>query len=234
MGPVIFWDFDGTLAFRAKLFASSLWMALDEQHAYAQIGVDDLVPLLKNCLPWHYPDKAHPDIISADEWWEQLYPVLDSALIKCGVNAAQARAFSRESRKHAVNPNYYVIFDDAIPAMKQAAEQGLRQIILSNHVPELPDITMALGLLDYAECCITSACVGYEKPHPQLYQSALAIAGNPRDVWMVGDNLQADVLGAEKCGIKAILVRKPSHVQVVRYSPDLLGAVGIIVNSIHK
>jgi putative hydrolase of the HAD superfamily len=227
--PVLFWDFDGTLAFRGKLFASSLRMAMDELNAYRQIDVGDMVPYLKNCLPWHRPDIGHLDILSANDWWERLlYPVLDASLIHCGVAPADARAISALSRKHAVDPGCYLVYDDAIPAMKKAASLGLRQFILSNHVPELPAITRALGLMDYAERCITSACAGYEKPHPVLYQTALAMAGNPHESWMVGDNLQGDVMGAERCGINAILVRKFAESSAVRYSSDLYGAVTII------
>jgi putative hydrolase of the HAD superfamily len=54
---------------------------------------------------------------------------------------------------------------------------------------------------------ISKSLEGYEKPHPQLYQIALQKVGNPRTVWMIGDNLHADVLGAENVGIKGILVR---------------------------
>jgi putative hydrolase of the HAD superfamily len=232
MKPVLFWDFDGTLASRGKLFASSLRMALDERSAYPQIAVDDMVPLLKNCLPWHTPDIAHTDIASTDDWWERLlYPATDSALVRCGVAPEHARAFSAASRKYAVLPELYLVYEDTMPAMARAAGLGLRQFILSNHVPELPEITKALGLLDYAEQCVTSAAVGYEKPHPKLYETALALAGHPQTAWMVGDNLRGDVLGAERCGLKAILVRKPGDAAAVLCSPGLSGAIDIIEQS---
>lgn len=227
--PVIFWDFDGTLAFRGKLFASSLRMAMDECGIYPHIGVDDLVPLLKDCLPWHKPELEHTDVSTADDWWERLlYPALDAALIRCGVDEKNARAISQHSRKHAVDPQYYDVYEDTQTAMKLAAGLGFRQFILSNHVPELPDITRSLGLLRYAERCLTSACEGYEKPHPALYQKALAAAGNPGDPWMVGDNLQSDVLGARQCGYNAILVRKPPADCGIPYSETLPGAVRLI------
>lgn len=233
MKPVIFWDFDGTLAFRGKLFASSLRMAMDELSSYPQITVDAMVPLLKNCLPWHTPETGHADIVTADGWWERLlYPALDAALISCGVEPAHARAVSVASRKYAVIPGDYRVYEDSLPAMERAAMLGLRQFILSNHVPELPEITKELGLLQYAERCITSAIAGYEKPHPMLYRFALEAAGNPQSAWMVGDNLQGDVLGAERCGLKAILVRKPADTQAARCSPDLPGAVRMIQDSL--
>ena len=53
---------------------------------------------------------------------------------------------------------------------------------------------------------ITSANIGYEKPHREIFQLALDIAGDPAAAWMVGDNVIADVMGAEAAGIKRILV----------------------------
>ena len=54
---------------------------------------------------------------------------------------------------------------------------------------------------------ITSATTGYEKPHSEAYAVARRAAGNPDTLWMVGDNPEADVMGAERCGIPAILAR---------------------------
>jgi putative hydrolase of the HAD superfamily len=42
----------------------------------------------------------------------------------------------------------------------------------------------------------------------------------PGDVWMIGDNIQADVLGAESTGLRAILVRGEDP-QASRRAADL-------------
>ena len=61
------------------------------------------------------------------------------------------------------------------------------------------------GLFDHVT---NSAVIGYEKPHPEIFRLALEAAGNPTSAWMVGDNVTADILGAEQAGISGILVRK--------------------------
>ncbi|MEW5866793.1 MAG: HAD hydrolase-like protein [Bacillota bacterium] len=55
-----------------------------------------------------------------------------------------------------------------------------------------------------------------------------AAAGDPADVWMVGDNLVADVAGAEALGLPAILVRSPRRDDVRYYASNLWEAAGII------
>lgn len=57
---------------------------------------------------------------------------------------------------------------------------------------------------------MTSARTGYEKPNPKMFAAALALAGTPERVWMVGDNPTADIAGAQAAGIPSILVRNAS------------------------
>ena len=75
-------------------------------------------------------------------------------------------------------------------------------------MPELPEIVDGVGLSGFFDAVITSAATGYEKPNRRAFEIALEAAGNPEATWMVGDNPEADVLGAEGVGIPAILVRK--------------------------
>ena len=62
---------------------------------------------------------------------------------------------------------------------------------------------------------------GYEKPHAQAFASVLD-SSRPVEAWMVGDNVVADVLGAEAVGIPAVLVRRPDP-RAARYAESLAG-----------
>src|SRR5262249_46098524 len=84
-----------------------------------------------------------------------------------------------------------------------------------------------LGLGDVVDVVVCSAAIGYEKPHPEAYRCALRAAGDPERRWMVGDNYQADVVGAERAGIPAILVRS-DHPEAQRRAKDLIEAAVII------
>jgi putative hydrolase of the HAD superfamily len=88
-------------------------------------------------------------------------------------------------------------------------------------VPELRQIVAGLGLDEVVALISCSAETGYEKPHPQAYASVLEPLG-PSEVWMVGDNVVADVLGAEALGIPAVLVRRPDP-RAARYADTLAG-----------
>lgn len=62
------------------------------------------------------------------------------------------------------------------------------------------------GLLDYFETCrFAAADVGYLKPHPAIFETALECIGTrPEETVFVGDNLTADVAGAQRVGMKAV------------------------------
>lgn len=49
--------------------------------------------------------------------------------------------------------------------------------------------------------------VGFGKPEAQAFRHALsALAVRPQEAWMVGDNLLADIAGAQRAGIHAIWI----------------------------
>jgi putative hydrolase of the HAD superfamily len=56
---------------------------------------------------------------------------------------------------------------------------------------------------------VTSARVGYRKPHPAIYRQALLDAGETAETTaMVGDNLNADVIGAEAAGLHGVFLNR--------------------------
>lgn len=96
-------------------------------------------------------------------------------------------------------------------------------------MPELSSVVDGVGLGSLIDQVHSSAITGYEKPNPGSYRKALE-GDPPGECFMVGDNVDADVLGAEKVGLPAILVRNPSA-YAPRFAPDLATAVTLILGS---
>jgi putative hydrolase of the HAD superfamily len=204
---VVFWDFDGTLAWRSGLWRSSLITALDEVAPGHGVTADQVRPGLQGGFPWHRHHQPHPHLDTSARWWNDLTPVLTAAYERAGVPAAVAAAAVTRIPRVYTDPQHWTVFPDTRPALTRLRAAGWRNVILSNHVPELPGLVTALGMADLVDDVITSAGTGYEKPHPQMYAAALAAAGHPDQAWMVGDNPVADVAGAVAAGLPAILVR---------------------------
>ena len=226
---VILWDFDGTLAYRDGMWGAALLEVLQSASPETRASREAMRPFLQAGFPWHAPSIPHTDIRSSDEWWARLAPVFERTFIGVGIDEALAREMARQVRTRFCDKTAWHLYEDVLPALARLAEQGWSHHILSNHVPELGDLVRALGLAESVKAVHCSAVSGYEKPHPEAFRRS--VAGLPSDatVWMIGDNVDVDVLGAEACGIRAILVRKPDS-RAARYSEGLSG-VGELLNA---
>jgi putative hydrolase of the HAD superfamily len=205
----ILWDFDGTLAFREGMWARCLIDVLDDAQPGHGIDIAAVRPHLRDGFPWHAPDVPHPELADADAWWTHVGRVVASAYVCVGVDEQHAAALAVRVRSvYGDHRRSWTVFEDTEPALDALTATGWRHAILSNHVPELAAIVEGLGLARHFEALVNSAATGFEKPHPEAFACARRAVGNPGTLWMVGDNPEADVAGAEAAGIPAILVRR--------------------------
>jgi putative hydrolase of the HAD superfamily len=230
MKKVIFWDFDGTLV-PFTSWRMAIVDVLNECEPGNRIDPESIRPFLRDGFPWHYPENPHPHLKYPDKWWKALEPVFIKCYKGVGYPEYRARELAEQVRKQMTRPQRYVLYENTILVLETLKEKDWRNVILSNHMPELPEIVNAIGLSSYVDYCITSAATGWEKPNPRAFRNALAIAGNPEIAWMVGDNTNSDVLGAEAAGIPAILVHASPVQQVRYYAADLPGALKIILDN---
>jgi len=71
---------------------------------------------------------------------------------------------------------------------------------------------------------VTSAQIGYRKPHPRIYQATLDRAGfSTADAVFVGDSLRTDVLGPQRAGIRSVLLARDAAEQI---HPEQVASLG--------
>lgn len=110
-------------------------------------------------------------------------------------------------------------------ALRWCKAQGLRVVLVTNTLArgdtEVLEDWRRFGLLDAIDGVVSSHTVGWLKPHRAIYDRALEIAGaRPEEAFMVGDRLDADILGAKRLGMRAIW-RRTEHAQpTVDAMPD--------------
>jgi putative hydrolase of the HAD superfamily len=228
MNRVILWDFDGTLAYRPGTWSGCLIHALDTVEPEHARRPEDFSPWLQSGFPWHAPERPHPELSDGDAWWGVVEGVLAQAYREAGYSRERAAYLAHLAHLHYVDPLDWRLFDDSLPVLTYLHGTGWRHVILSNHVPELPAIVQGLGLAGVVDRVITSAATGYEKPHPAAFAPALDVAGRSGEIWMIGDNPDADIRGAEAAGIPGILVRATTAHRGLRHAFDLWGAVSLI------
>ena len=86
-------------------------------------------------------------------------------------------------------------------------EQGYFLGVISNSVGTIEDQLKHVGMRDYFQAVFDSAIVGVEKPHPEIFQMALASAKvAAEEAVFVGDTNATDVGGAQLAGLHGVLI----------------------------
>jgi putative hydrolase of the HAD superfamily len=105
----------------------------------------------------------------------------------------------------AVLPNNNHLFEGAFELLDYLKSKYQLHII-TNGFEEVQNIKLEKsGIRKYFNEIITSESVGVKKPNPKVFQFALEKTGAlPAQSIMVGDNLEADIIGALDCHIASI------------------------------
>ena len=107
----------------------------------------------------------------------------------------------------------FFVFPDVIPALDAMQESGLRLAVVSNWGWHAPELLQTLELARHFEVMSISARVGYQKPHSAIFEHALDLLDVGRDQAIhVGDDPEADVIGARQVGIEPILVDRKGRI----------------------
>lgn len=102
-------------------------------------------------------------------------------------------------------PHFNYVFSNTFEILDYL--KGKYQLhIITNGFEEIQTKKMeSSNLSPYFDKVITSESVGVKKPNPKVFQYALQLANaNKENSIMIGDSIEADVLGAISIGMKAI------------------------------
>ena len=99
-----------------------------------------------------------------------------------------------------------VLFDDVLPTLKELKGDYILGLI-SNIDSAIEPMLEKLELTPLLDIVVTSLEIGYTKPHPVIFKTAIERAGvAPDEVLYIGDQYQVDVVGAAEVGMKAVLL----------------------------
>lgn len=115
---------------------------------------------------------------------------------------AMARRYTT-LRDDAVKP-----FQGALAALERFRESSIQLALLTNGSSEKQwGKIRQFSLARYFDHIQVEGDVGFGKPDARAFRHALsALAARPEETWMVGDNLLADIAGAQRAGIHAIWI----------------------------
>ncbi len=108
-----------------------------------------------------------------------------------------------------------VALPDAADCVASLKGAGFTIAVCSNWGWDLADDLAGTGLMDWIDVPVTSAQIGYRKPHPRIYQETLDRARfSAADAVFVGDSLRTDVLGPQHSGIRSVLLARDANTQL--------------------
>ena len=107
----------------------------------------------------------------------------------------------------AITQTNWTLEEDTLPTLQKLEEDGYRMGLISNagDDQDVQQLARRFGIAPYFDFILTSAACSYRKPHRRIFELALS---NwyflPSEAVMVGDNLDADVRGAQSVGVFAV------------------------------
>jgi putative hydrolase of the HAD superfamily len=104
----------------------------------------------------------------------------------------------------------WLTYAEAPRVLRDLAGRGLRMGMFSNatHDPLIQCLVDRLGFRPWLDPALSSAGTGIRKPDPAAFAPILTAWDlAPESVVMVGDTLEADILGAQQAGMASVWVR---------------------------
>lgn len=119
------------------------------------------------------------------------------------------------------------LYDDALRVLEHLKANRFKLAIISNWDSRLPLLVDQLGISHFFDALVVSALVGYEKPHPAIFQIALQQTGlEPQEVLYIGDDPYLDYQAAKKTGLHALHLdrndRFPHHTEKISSLSELI------------
>lgn len=105
------------------------------------------------------------------------------------------------------------VFPDTLPALDALASSGYRLAVVTNGVEALQHAKLqALELTPYFHTVVCADTTGAGKPDPRIFHTAAQRMGvNPAGCWHVGDQVQADGVGAMVAHMHPVMIDRRGH-----------------------
>ena len=142
--------------------------------------------------------------------YEEYYGRWDSVVLK-HLGVPDDRRLSREIQARWFDHADCVIYPDVKDTLTKLKRAGLKTGLVSTAYEEdIHAISRKAGLeTDLFDVVIGANTIKREKPHPDVFRHALKkLNVKPEEALFIGDDIDADYKGAEKVGIRALLIQR--------------------------
>ena len=158
------------------------------------------------------------------------YYMLKGLLEGLGIKGVQESVLRNAiAEMYTVSQAHWLVEADAVDTLKSLQQHGCRMGLISNAGDDL-DVQLLVdkaGVRPYMDFIISSASFGKRKPSREIFEHALSFwDAVPEEAVMVGDRLEADVLGAHQVGMMGVWISRRvkgnyTADDIKRYTPEL-------------
>jgi putative hydrolase of the HAD superfamily len=232
----IFFDMDDTLLDTSGGVAESWTLTCRAFAAELGCEAEALNTAIRGQMMEFWKDEA-----AVEHWRTRLHDAREHN-VELALQAQQldlSRAKLISERYWDEQSNRMKLFDDAVSTLDCLRAAGFRTGLITNGPMEMQ--RWKIGKFDLArhfDVIVIEGEFGHGKPHPNVFRHALETVGSqPDGAWHVGDNLYADVAGAQKAGIHAAWIHRDRLElkddagcvpdRVLAHLPELVSALGL-------
>ncbi len=205
--PAIIFDMDDTILSDDRA-AERCWRRVcnDLAHRIAPCLPEELLADLRDIRRWFWAD---PDRI------RQYGIDLRQARLEIISMAFERRGISDEPLKNELSDAYaelkanaVELIPGAMDTLQALKDEGIRLGLITNGNAEGQRAKVEKAQLEpYFQSVLIAGEFGAAKPEPQVFHHTLEqLRVSPSEAWMVGDNLYADIGGAQAVGIYGVWV----------------------------
>lgn len=206
------------------LVNDTTWLKRDR---YEALMVTRLREAFGSDQPWFGALASHPFAESDAPTWEQRTAELVMAFLTEQGIEVSTEEVERICRAMAIPLSRVVeLADGAREAVHAIRELGVSMVICSNTLWRNDADSRRdwdeLGFGDYFDAYVTSHDTGFGKPHPAIFERALAAVGaKPSTAAIIGDRPDLDLAGARAVGMRSIWMRPSDFEGEPDPSPDV-------------
>jgi len=200
-------DLDGTLIHSSD-DGGRCWAELCERFAPRLGGLDasELCNAIRYTARWYW-SVAERSRLGRLDLRGARRTIVRRTLERLGVGAAEIGDALADTYT-ALREERVTLFPDTLEVLRALRAKGQRTALLTNGSGKFQRGKIERFELGcFLDVVVIEGEFGVGKPHERVFRHALeSLAAKPADTWMVGDDLHADIEGAQRLGIHAIWI----------------------------
>lgn len=201
----IFFDMDGTLLDWQTGMEES-WIAACEAHCDGSYAPPRLHEAIRARRTWFWDDaeRSRTGRLDLDAASRTIVRLAFAELGLEAIDIADALADDYRARRTAMIAPY----PGAMETLQAVRARGIRTALLTNGGSASQRRSIERwGLERHFDCIVVEGEFGVGKPDERVFRHALASCDvQPGDAWMVGDNLEADIVTPHRLGLRTVWI----------------------------